>query len=143
MRHGTSLEVKPSRLKNVGHEEGLLLELSGSKHPLEPVKGITQVKQKAIIKMVCNTAKSGWEPSPEPESKLRKREDDDEEGNDPNENLGSSLQILSYKDEAISGDVWGVLRLTWETKYACEEASSIPAPGSSSSWGFFTWMIIM
>jgi hypothetical protein len=143
MSHGTSLEVKPSRMKNVGHEEGLVLEITGGRHPLEPAKGVKQVKQKVILEMLCNKEKSGWEPNPEPERKLRKR-DDEEEGNNPDENIGSALQFVTYDPEPVANEVWDVLRLKWETKYACEEASSLPStPGTSSGWGFFTWMFFL
>jgi hypothetical protein len=146
MSSGNTLEVKPTRLKNTGSREGLVLEMIGGKDPFRKQKGVTQFKQKAIIELLCNREKTGWEPIEEP--KLVKRDDKDEEdgGDDdtPEENVGSSLKVISYGEEPIREEIWGILKLQWETKYACEDSSSIaPSPHDSSGWGFFTWMIIM
>jgi hypothetical protein len=138
---GAPLEVKPMRLKNTGDREGLTLELYGGKDPFKKAKGVQQIKQKAIIELLCNRKKSGWEPSPDPsESSLSKRDEDD---GAPEENVGSALTFKSYDLETTKGEEWKVLKLQWETKYACEDASSITPPQRSTHWGFFTWLIIM
>jgi len=67
------------------------------------------------------------------DGKLRKREDAPKEG---------PLKFMSFKDEEIKGDNFGVLRLEWRTKFACEDAVNAPRD-SSAGWGFFTWMVIV
>jgi len=149
MSSGNTLEVKPTRLKNTGSREGLVLEMTGGKDPFQKQKGVTQKKQKAIVELVCDKEKTGWEPLPEPN--LRKRDDEEDdapeddapENDAPEENVGSSLIFHSYEEEFIRDEIWGVLRVQWQTKYACEDyASTAPSP-RSSGWGFFTWMIII
>jgi autophagy-related protein 27 len=144
MHTGTPLEVKPRRLKSTSSDrEGLVLEMLGGKDPLEPTKGVQQIKQKAIIELLCDRQMSGWEPKPEPSSKLVER-DDEAKGDEPEENVGSALNFVSYNEEPVSGENWKVLKLQWKTKYACEDASSLPPTnGGGSHWGFFTWLIIM
>lgn len=50
---------------------------------------------------------------------------------------------------ANDADNMDVLRLTWHTKYACENADDINdgdddgKSDSSAGWGFFTWFIVM
>lgn len=143
MKTGSTFEVKPTRLKNLGDKEGVVLEMSGGSSPLQKKPGQQQIKQKAIISMICDREKTGWEPKPDPSaSKSKKRDDDPEDA--PEENVGSSLQFKSYEQETMRGDIFGVLKLEWETKYACEDASSVPPAGNGTSgYGFFTWLIIV
>jgi hypothetical protein len=120
--------------------------MSGGRDKLER-KG---KKQKAIIELLCDPDRTGWEGQAKPEekeSKLTKRDDHDAgDGDDDGHRDGSdadkSLHFISYKDEKVRGEEWGVLRLEWQTKYACEGASSDPS-NRNSHWGFFTWFIIM
>jgi len=145
MSSGNSLEVKPTRLKSTGNREGLVLELTGGKDPFKKQKGVTQIKQKAIVELLCNKEKSGWEPAEEPKSKMIRRDDEEDapEDDPPEENVGSALTFHSYGDEIVRDEIWGTLRLQWETKYACEDAESNSPPSTSGGWGFFTWIIII
>ncbi|KAK3092201.1 type II membrane protein, partial [Teratosphaeriaceae sp. CCFEE 6253] len=74
----------------------------------------------------------------------KKDEDDDEDEPElPDLDKGKSLQFVSYKPEK---DDIGVLRLTWKTKYACENAEKAPAKDPAKKtpgWGFFTWFFIV
>lgn len=57
--------------------------------------------------------------------------------------------------EEVTFESWDLssLKLKWVTKYACEDAASIPkdgdkkpkdsSPDTKASWGFFTWVFIM
>ena len=55
---------------------------------------------------------------------------------------GKSIKFVSFKNEGE--DQTKVLRLNWKTKYACEGAKAAPPPPKkTSSWGFFTWFLIM
>lgn len=65
------------------------------------------------------------------------------------DDLGYPEKQLKKADTALLWEGYGhsqddkvdILRLTWHTKYACENGSS---PSSSdNSWGFFTWIVIM
>lgn len=155
---GGSLDPKWTRLKtsasNADREkEGLRLEMNGGK--------FEKVKQKAIIEFICK-------PDAEDERKRRRDElhssnteerrdkdedkdedaddgDDDEEedrsGEVTDDGHGGKLKYISWEPE---NDQTRVLRLQWDTKYACEDAkSSNDAKSSSGHWGFFTWFIIM
>lgn len=139
-------------------KEGFRLELNGGMH------SAIKVKQRALVEFVCDHTKTGLEglggegKQEKSEAVVGKRADGDEEK--PSD--GRSLQLLSYKQEAMSGkgsDEIGTLRLQWSTKYACEDQKDkkpsdddddkTPSDGngdkkkSSSGWGFFTWFIIM
>jgi hypothetical protein len=110
--------------------------MKGGRDPLNKEKG--SIQQKAIIELVCNKDMSGWEPKKDPQTNSEKLTERDEKKDSPAE----ALKVVSYTEENLRGDMWGVLRLDWQTKHACEDASSIPSNGSSG-WGFFTWFIIM
>lgn len=145
LRTGKPLESEVFRLKDSGsnadsEKEGVRVELSGGRQPLDDKKG---KKQKAIIEFLCDPSTDGKDTEvddrPESEgdekegdSKLRKRDGEKQK----------SLRFLTYKDEKIKGEEWGVLRLEWNTKYACEDSVNQPREGSGH-WGFFTWLIIV
>jgi hypothetical protein len=145
LRTGKSLESEVFRLKDSGsnadsEKEGVRVELSGGRQPLDDKKG---KKQKAIIEFICdrNTDGKDTEVDDRPENK----EDDEEEESKlrrSEEEKQKSLRFLSYKDENIKGDEFGVLRLEWNTKYACEDWVNQPRE-HGAHWGFFTWLIIM
>jgi autophagy-related protein 27 len=144
--HGKPLESIPRRLKDSdsnseSEKEGVSVELSGGTYGGNP--------QKAIIEFVCNPEKTGLEGMEEDkedvenedEDKRRRRAEDDGEEQPEDPDKGHALQFISYKDDVqIKGKTWGVLRLQWETKYACENARD---EARSGSWGFFTWFIIV
>jgi hypothetical protein len=131
------LEVSTQRIKNSPSnsdvdKEGVRLEMSGGRDPFTPSDGKKGVKQKAIVELLCNRDKTGWEPEAEPNALTQK---DEEEQPSP-----SAMEFVSYGPEAVGKDSWEVLRLKWETKYACEDAAAnIP----TEHWGFFTWVIIL
>ena len=115
----------------------------GGKDPFDKSNGVQQIKQKAIVELLCNREKSGWEPKPDPSASKLVRRDDDNEDDTPKENTGSALQFKSYDEEDIKGELWKVLRLQWQSMYACEDASSSVPPSRGRHWGFFTWIFIM
>lgn len=116
-RH-TDEELK--RLKTsdaVAGKEGLRLTLNGGLYD--------KVKQKAVVEFICDRDRTGLE---------------GEKGETETE-TEKSLKFVSYDtdDKELH-----VLRLEWKSKYACEIVTSDPPPDQGgSSWGFFTWFIIM
>lgn len=146
LRTGKPLESEVFRLKDSGsnsdsEKEGVRVELSGGRQPLDEKSG---KKQKAIIEFLCDPSTDGKdtevddrpveEGDDKETSKLRRRDDEEQKQ--------KSLRFLSYKDESIKGEDWGVLRLEWSTKYACENSINEPRD-SGAHWGFFTWILIM
>jgi hypothetical protein len=103
------------------------------------------VPQKAIIEFLCDKTRDGTdtekddrdvEDEDNQDSLFRREEDDDKKEKQ------KSLNFISYKTEKPKDEEWGILRLEWRTKYACESAVDEPLR-DGSSWGFFTWFIIM
>jgi len=147
LKTGQPLDSEVFRMKNSGsnvdsEKEGVRVELSGGRQPLDR-KG---KRQKAIIEYLCDRTTDGKDtemddrpedPDSEKEDgKLRRRADDDEKKAGP-------LKFVTYKDEDIKGENFGVLRLEWRTSFACEDSVDAPRGDSAASWGFFTWMIII
>lgn len=106
-------------------KEGIRLTMNGGKYDGK--------NQKAIVEFLCNA-----------KSEERKRditaaaEEDDQDGEQADDEHGGKLKLLSWEVEEDTK----VLRLEWNTKYACEDAEE--GNGSSSGhWGFFTWFILM
>ncbi|RMY79348.1 hypothetical protein D0863_00101 [Hortaea werneckii] len=161
VNHGTPLNPKVTRLKgSSSHEdskkEGLRVELEGGKYPMTK----DGQPQKAIIEFHCNkdlTGNEGFEEDAESMLDMatygnltRRADDDDEDDPEPPElpdlDKGKSLEFISYKTEEDMGEDKGVLRLKWNTRFACEGQAGKPSGGSSkggSHWGFFTWFIII
>ncbi|KAM5343094.1 hypothetical protein ACJ41O_014060 [Fusarium nematophilum] len=166
---GTRFEVTPTRLKTSdsnsdSQKEGLRLVLTGGKDPLSGAPASKRQDQKAIIEFLCDPDREGTEGEWTAEDKytrLRARDeekdgDDDEKNRDEdgNEDDGESSIEHQLKHDNASL-IWGsfqdeqgprVLRLTWHTKYACEnrEDNGGDDGGSSiSHWGFFTWFILI
>jgi hypothetical protein len=144
MKTGIHQDVKPTRLKHSDSsadsaKEGVRLEMQGGRYPFD--EKTNSKKQRAIIELICNREMSGWEPAKEPVKKASSLEEQDEKKEDDNK---KALKVISYKEEAVKEEVWGVLRLEWQTKHACEDAVNTPGnDGSSTGWGFFTWLIVM
>lgn len=147
-RTGVPLDAEVFRLKDSrshtdSDKEGLILELSGGRVPLDN-KG---KKQKAIIEFLCDPDTDGTDT--DKDDTPSEDEDKETEGlakrDDENKEKESPMKFVSYKDEKVGKDDqdWGVLRISWSTKYACENAVNEPSPNKGSSWGFFTWFIIM
>lgn len=159
-----SLEPQYTRLKTSdsgsdAKKEGVRLVLNGGK---SSISGQDRT-QRAIVEMICDKNKTGkegeWDPKDDkyepgkeeteeeggPAAEKRKRADGDE-GKDAK----SEHQLLK-PDSALIFDSYGplsedgkidVLRLTWHTKYACENLPEDEYP-SKQHWGFFTWLVIM
>lgn len=160
---GSRFDVTPTRLKTSDsnsdrQKEGLRLVLTGGKYPLSGVPAKEKKDQKAIIEFLCDPDKEGTEGEwvwGEGSGKLKARDDEKkEEGGDgkDGDKGGEESTIehqLKHDNATLIWDSFeeekdvGVLRLTWHTKYACESQSGGGDGGSSSSWGFFTWFILM
>ncbi|KAE9977140.1 hypothetical protein EG328_002203 [Venturia inaequalis] len=142
--HGLDAEVhrlKGSRSHSDSTEEGLTLELSGGKVPFNK----TGKKQKAIIEFHCDRNTDGTDTDKDDTVEgdddkktegMVKRDDEEKEKKAP-------MKFISYKNEESGKEDWDVLRISWNTKYACEDAINDPPPNKESSWGFFTWFIII
>ncbi|KAK1976650.1 autophagy-related protein 27 [Colletotrichum cereale] len=157
---GRALDAKPERLKSSdsnsdAKKEGVRLILNGGAYPLNK----NGRKQKAIIEFICDREKTGLEGEWKPEdqydgSQFRAREDDkdgkDDDGPSPDEKqllMANSSLIWNSYGPSEKNDM-DVLRLTWHTKYACEDAFGKPpseggSGDSSSHWGFFTWFFVL
>lgn len=146
--HGRALDPKWQRLKNGASNsdsdrEGLIVEFNGGKYPEKQ-----GTLQKAIVQFECDKDRTGneeYDVEGEKAVEERSADGDDEkkpkEGDDKSEEdeeKNKSLRFISYKAE---GDV-DVLRLTWRTKYACEEVLD-EGGDSKNGWGFFGWVFIM
>ncbi|KAI9646640.1 type II membrane protein [Ciborinia camelliae] len=147
---GGPLNAKVERLSNSkahsdADKEGLRIELGGGFMG----RGKDKRPQKAIVEFICDANRTGlenlWVP-PEPKHKkekenLNEREEGGGDGVIGAPSNDSSLQFLRVVKGKGDADI---LRLTWHTKYACEDG---PKDGGddkkSSHWGFFTWFIIV
>jgi hypothetical protein len=140
-------------------KEGLRLTLVG---------GTTyqQRAQRTVVDFRCNPDMEGtegeWESideyvPKEGDKKSERREedkkDDDKKDDDKKEDEstpekqlrkdGAALVWEGYRREKdADGKDIDTLYLTWHTKHACDAAVDEPAK-ESSSWGFFTWFVIV
>ena len=124
-------------------KEGVRLEMHGGKF-----KG---KKQKVIVEFLCKPGGNEeairrdeildvyQEEKDRDEDEDGDRDMDDKIGEETEDEHGGKLKFHSWEDE---GDV-KVLRLDWDTKYACEDAKDSGKDSSSGHWGVFTWFIIM
>ena len=131
------VRLKSSESPSDREKEGVRITLNGGKHGKQ--------KQKASVELLCQRDETGDEVR-------RSAEDDEDDGDGENkahddsgekqsDGHGGTLKLISWK---IEEDDINVLRLEWETKYACEDADGSDGESSSSgSWGFFTWLLIM
>merc|ERR1711939_615403 len=151
-----SIEQIYNQADDSSKKEGLRVELEGGKYPMTK----DGQPQKAIIEFHCNkdlTGNEGFEEDAESMLDMatygnltRRADEDDEDDPEPPElpdlDKGKSLEFVSYKTEEDMGEDKGVLRLKWNTRFACEGQAGKPSGGSSkggSHWGFFTWFIII
>ncbi|KAK2596730.1 type II membrane protein [Conoideocrella luteorostrata] len=154
---GSPFEYEATRLNGSdsnsdSQKQGLRLVLKGGKHPLDgAVKD--RREQKAIVEFLCDEKKEGTEGEWESEDKYSKRDDKkDDDGNDksfPERQLKKDDSALLWESYGREKDV-DVLRLTWHTKYACEnkrdgndDNNKGDGGDSSTHWGFFTWFVII
>lgn len=171
----TYTRLKKSDSNEDAKKEGVRITMNGGiKYSHE--KGFPNLHQRAIVELLCDRDKTGLE-GPDSEAKEdaasrersrrqvdAARDDDEDDEKDPdkgkdddgdeNEDLemespdkGASLRFDDYSVDL--SDKLATLRLTWKTKYACEDAAENPDPNDGSSsrgssgWGFFTWFIIV
>jgi len=134
--------------------EGFRAELHGG--------SFAKIDNQAIIEFVCDRNRTGLEENEIDDGKKDSDSEDGDKGKDKdgeakdgkaqnlrrrNEDTGcgdsnASLRFCKYGlDELEKGKKVRTLRLEWRTKYACEDTPA--EPSESSSWGFFTWFIIM
>jgi autophagy-related protein 27 len=150
---GKAFEFKTQRLSTSDSpddsgKEGVRLTLTGGIYK--------EREQRAIIEFRCNKTLKGdegeWESEEEyVPGKEEERRDDKEtpsppegEGTPEKQRLkdGAALVWEGYKTSS-DGKV-DTLFLTWNTKYACENAAQEEPPvEQKASWGFFTWMVIL
>ena len=143
---GGALDPKWTRLKTSASnadraKEGLRLEMNGG--------SFEKKKQKAIVEFICQPGSKDVDRKRDEFSRPYEEDDDEKNGNEGGEDeqtgevaddgRGGKLEFISWEDEK---DVM-VLRLEWDTKYACEDAKDSGGDSSSGHWGFFTWFIIM
>lgn len=120
--------VKRLKASDPGRE-GLRVTLNGGLYD--------KTNQQAVIEFICDPDRTGLEGD---EETRQKREDEKGEKD-------KSLKFVSYD---TNNTELHVLKLEWKTKYACEGTrgedpapTPDPDPAPGSSWGFFTWFIIM
>ncbi|KAK2049958.1 hypothetical protein LZ31DRAFT_548787 [Colletotrichum somersetense] len=164
---GRALDAKAERLKSSDSnsdvkKEGVRLILNGGSYPLsEKLKN--RRYQQAIIEFICDREKTGLEGEFKPEdqyegSQYRAREEDKDGKDDGDDGPSTVEKQLLMPNASLIWDSYGpsekgdmdVLRLTWHTKYACEDAfEKPPSEGgsgggdASSHWGFFTWLFVL
>lgn len=145
LSHGAPLDAKATRLKTSDVDaEGIDLELHGGRY--------NDKKQKAVISLICDKEKTGNEGFDEKsqEKSFSRRDADDDNGDDQNDgprykqDPNNALQFVSYGEVEDGKSRIDVLRLTWRTKYACEDfEGDEDEPTKKAGWGFFTWFILM
>lgn len=133
---GRKAEERVQRLKTSGEaydtgKEGLRVTIGGGLYEGD--------EQQAVIDFVCDPNRTGLEGDETSEDGGKEKR---MEGEEEKEKDKKSLTFISYSKE---NDKKGhVLKLEWKTKYACETVSGGDrTPDQGSSWGFFTWFIIM
>ena len=144
--NGGHLDPKLSRLKNSEstsdrEKEGVRITMNGGKHEKQ--------KQKAIVELLCQRDEKSRKVKRIAEDEDDKNNDDDSGKDEEHDNSGESqddghggtLKYISWEDE---DEETKVLRLEWNTKYACEDYDGSEEDDSGSGhWGFFTWLIVM
>lgn len=142
---GGVLDPKPLRLKGSDstsdrEKEGVRITLHGGKHEKQ--------KQKAIVEFLCQrdgkreeVRRRADEEEDDEDGGAGKGVEHDDSGETQDDGHGGTLKLVSWD---VEEEDTKVLRLEWNTKYACEDSDGKDDSGSSSShWGFFTWLIVM
>lgn len=134
--------LKTAESSHDSQQEGVRLVMSGGFWTDPSTK--KKRYQKAIIEFICNKELEGDENLWKPEDEYEKREENngekDNEVDAPAPKNASSLQFVSYDTTGNDADI---LRLTWETRHACEGVKDEKDAEESSHWGFFTWFVLM
>ncbi|KAI0124781.1 autophagy-related protein 27 [Xylariales sp. AK1849] len=157
-----AINLSTSESNEDAKKQGVRLIVKGGWHTVNGQKR----PQRAIIEFECDENREGtegeWNPEDQyepgddpmrlrsvPDPLLYASEDEGGDGDqkpDVPEQLGdknASLIFNSYGPLDSDKDV-DVLRLTWKTKYACENRADEPsADEPSKHWGFFTWLVII
>lgn len=134
--------IKSSASHSDTDKEGVRIIMNGGEY--------NKRKQRAIVEFICNKDLIGDEGTRAGQGKpaVRRTEEEDdnqgdgkkEDGDKGDENsddtFTSALTFTSYGPDA--DDKIDILRLQWQTKFACEDAEQVP-----KGWGFFTWFIIL
>ena len=132
--------LKSSKSHSDAGKEGIRLELHGGFANGEDGKKRPQM---AIVEFICDKSRVGdenlWDPEDKYDDGNDKREGDGEKDT-ADDTTSPSLEFFSYDTSGSDADV---LRLTWRTKYACEDAKSEKDAEKAKHWGFFTWFILM
>jgi len=124
---GGDMNPKVTRLKTSSshadsQQEGVRIEIGGGNY--------LKRKQKAVIEFICTKGET------------EKRDDDEQERESQEEvddGQGGTIKFLNYGSADQEEDI---LRLSWRTKYACEDAED-SGEGSSGGWGFFSWFFFL
>ena len=86
-------------------------------------------------------SKDGEDDGNDNDDEKRKLKSRDDASSGKCDESDASLRFCGYGLEDLAKNKKArTLRLEWRTKYACRDA---PADNGGSSWGFFTWFIIM
>lgn len=115
--------MKSSESSADREREGIRLHIGGGRYDGKD--------QKAIVEFLCDAKK-------EDKTSKAENEEDHKYGNAVDDEHGGTIEILSWDDE----DDAKVLRLEWNTQYACEDAKD-GDDSSGGGWGFFTWFILV
>ena len=135
----TKLErLKTSTSHSDSEKEGVRIEMNGGFRKLESGG---RRNQKAIVEFVCDK-RTGLENLYDPkeeydEEKIKREEDDTKDEDDPK---SSDLSFVRYDEGQGDADI---LRMLWQTKYACEDSKDEQDAEKGNHWGFFTWFILM
>ncbi|KAJ5586475.1 Autophagy-related protein 27 [Penicillium hetheringtonii] len=139
---GGSKDPQFTRLNEIDPEiEGLRLRIAGGSWKGEHNDQKTK-DAAAMIDFKCNPDRSGLEgigtkeaqsvEEKEVAGKRRRAEGDEEK----------TEQSLQYKSFGPDDDGVYVLKLEWQTRYACDDYQR-GKEASSNHWGFFTWLLII
>lgn len=117
-------------------KEGVRLTLKG---------GMYEREQRAVIELLCDKERTGLEGEWQPKTSKA----GGASGESARDEVGFPEKQLMSADTALVWEGYGhnadsdidVLKLTWHTKYACE--NGVDPSDSSNSWGFFTWIVIL
>jgi hypothetical protein len=121
------MNPKVTRLKTSSshadsQQEGVRIEIGGGNY--------LKRKQKAVIEFICTKGETEKRDGDEQERESQEEVDDGQ---------GGTLKFLNYGSADQEEDI---LRLSWRTKYACEDAED-SGEGSSGGWGFFSWFFFL
>ncbi|KAJ5099908.1 Autophagy-related protein 27 [Penicillium argentinense] len=139
---GGSKEPKFTRLSEIdSNTQGLRLQIAGGSWKGE----YNNKKAKdaaALIDFKCDPDRSGLEGISTKESVPEDEENKKQRRADGDEEEMPSNQSLQFKSFAPNDDGVYVLKLEWQTRYACDNYQD-GNDASSNHWGFFTWLIII